>query len=578
MSSKFIGLIFTLFFLSAPLFGQNEVSFEAYADAKRIVKNSYFELVYTLKNADGTRFTPPSLRDFIVVSGPNQSMRRTIINGVGSLEVGFAYTLQPRSNGKFTIKPATIIVDGKILKSNPVQIEVVEGQVSTTDEEKQFFVEAIPEVQEAYVGQQILLDYKLFTTVDIESYNILEESQYQGFYAEDLARFNTRVSKEIIDNIQYLSRTLKRIALFPQQAGDLSVDPMQLQLGVADGSRSSSFFFSRPIKRVPAMTSQLDLVVKSLPPNAPPTFSGAVGKYKMATNLNRKQATTDDVLSLIISISGDGDVKRVQPPLVDLGDNFEVYDPNVKEEKVYELNGRLMGKKTYEYLVVPQKVGSFRIEPAFTYFDTDSAKYVTIQTQAYGVNIKAGQNTVKPAENIAALTEEKPVYIKSLMEIKGLHKQSGPFLGSMAFWIAFILPLLALLGVILYRRGIDKKAAIDPAILKRRNAKQVAVQRLEVAKSLMSEQKSRSFYDEISKAMIEYLNSKFEIPLSSFSKDVVRSKLEELEVKELTVTHFMDVLTNCEMALFAGKDGMENIQNTYDAAVNAITEVEDELS
>ena len=158
MSSKSIGLIFALFLLSAPLFGQNEVSFEAYADAKRIVKNSYFELVYTLKNADGTRFTPPSFKDFIVVSGPNQSMRRTIINGVGSLEVGFAYTLQPRSNGKFTIQPATIIVDGKVLKSNPVRIEVVEGQISTTDKEKQFFVDAVPEVQEAYVGQQILLD------------------------------------------------------------------------------------------------------------------------------------------------------------------------------------------------------------------------------------------------------------------------------------------------------------------------------------------------------------------------------------------------------------------------------------
>ena len=55
--------------------------FETTADARQGVLESYFDVTFTLKNADGNNFTPPSFQDFIVVSKiTSRSMQTSIVN------------------------------------------------------------------------------------------------------------------------------------------------------------------------------------------------------------------------------------------------------------------------------------------------------------------------------------------------------------------------------------------------------------------------------------------------------------------------------------------------------------------
>ena len=103
-------LLFFVAAIVAPLAmpGQAGVSFEATADARQAVLESYFDVTFTLKNADGNNFTPPSFQDFIVVSGPSRSMQTSIVNGQVSKEEAYIYTLQPRRLGRLTIGSASI--------------------------------------------------------------------------------------------------------------------------------------------------------------------------------------------------------------------------------------------------------------------------------------------------------------------------------------------------------------------------------------------------------------------------------------------------------------------------------------
>jgi len=559
------------------LTAQTEVTFEAFVDAKKIVADSYFEVSFTLKNAEGSQFRPPSFRDFVVVAGPNRSMRRSIIQGQRSMETGFSYTLQPRTTGRFTIGSATINVDGKTYKTQPVTLEVVEGRTSAAAEDQAYFVRAVPSTQEAYIGQQINLNYKLFTTVDIESYNILEESDYPGFYAEDLTRFETRTTKEIIGRVQYISRTLKSVSLYPQQAGKLTVDPMQLQLGVVveDNRRPGNFFFSRPVKRVPASTPPVELTIKPLPENAPPTFTGAVGRYTMNSKLNRQTVTTDDVLSVVITITGTGDVKRVQAPVMEVDDAFEMYDPNVKEEATYELSGEVRGRKSFEYLLVPKRAGEYELRPEFSYFDPEAGEYVTIDNGVYKVTVKKGSQTTAPAvSNLEKMEED---YLRPIKPAAELSKNKAPLWGSDLFWILYILPILGMLGIAGYRQIRKRQLDVDPVLLRRKQAQKVAKKRLETAHGFLQEVKPRQFYDEISKAMIGYVCNKLNMPLSAISKDNVKSELERLEVAPDSVDRFMKILTNCEMALFAGKDNAEAMQETYDNTFKVLADIETKI-
>ncbi len=573
MKKRIFSTLLLVFGLSA-LNAQTEVTFEAFVDAKKIVADSYFEVSFTLKNADGDQFRPPSFKDFIVVSGPSRSMRRSIINGRRSMETGFSYTLQPRSAGRFTIGSASIVVDGKTLQTKPVNIEVIEGRTSAASDEQAFFVKAVPSTQEAYIGQQINLNYKLFTTVDIESYNILEESDYPGFFAEDLTRFETRTTKEIIGNIQYVSRTLKSVSLYPQQAGKLTIDPMQLQLGVVieDNRRPGNFFFSRPVKRVPASTPPVELSIKPLPSDAPATFTGAVGQYTMNSRINRNRISTDDVLSVVVTITGSGDVKRVQAPPMEVPEAFELYDPNVVEEATYELNGAVRGRKSFEYLLVPNKTGTFSLRPAFSYFDPETAEYFTIDDQTYEVTVTQGSQTTAPA--VSNLEKSEEDYLRPIKTEGHLQKSRSPFWSSDLFWILYILPILGMLGIAGFRQFQKRRMVVDPVLLRRQQAQKVAQKRLEKAQQFLKAIQPRAFYDEVSKAMIGYVCSKLNMPLSAISKDNVKSELERLEVAPESVERFMKILINCEMALFAGKDNAEAMQETYDNALQVLADIE----
>ena len=89
-----------------------------------------FRLAFTL-NARGQNLKLPELNDFEVLMGPStsQSTSYQIINGVSSQSVSFSYlyVLRAKKEGRYTIAPATITVDGKEYRSNSTTIEVVKG-------------------------------------------------------------------------------------------------------------------------------------------------------------------------------------------------------------------------------------------------------------------------------------------------------------------------------------------------------------------------------------------------------------------------------------------------------------------
>src|SRR3982750_3362012 len=98
-----------------------QASFTATISPGSIGKNETAELRLMIDNARQVdQITPPSLKDFIVVSGPNQERGMESNNGVTRQYVGITYLLKPRSAGKFTLAGALAKADGKTLKSNQV--------------------------------------------------------------------------------------------------------------------------------------------------------------------------------------------------------------------------------------------------------------------------------------------------------------------------------------------------------------------------------------------------------------------------------------------------------------------------
>jgi len=569
--------ILILIFLPVLAFAQ--ASFEAFANAKQVLQSGYVEVVFTLKNADGSNFRAPDFRNFHVLSGPSRSMSTTIINGKVSKELSYSFTLQPKRTGNFTIGKASIEVNGRRLFTEPLTLEVVEGREVTAEEGEQIFIRAELNAEEAVIGQQLTLDYKLYTALDVDSYSILEESDYQGFFAQDLRRYNAPAVREVIDGVQYVTKTLKRMALFPQQAGTLTVAPLTLELSVlleGTGSRNG-FFFNRQTKRQVVASNEAQIKVNPLPPNPPASFTGAVGKFTADYSINRAEVSTDDVLSLRLVIDGNGDIKRVQPPSLVVPDSFEVYDPRILEESTYENpGGEIVGRKEIEYFIMPKLAGDFQLHPEFAYYDTDSNKYVVLDQQTF--NIEVLQGTLRPSEVVMDGANSLAEDIRFIKLDTKLHEVKPNFFGSTPFWVLTALPFLLFGGIIAFKRRRDQQGDLNVRDLKIKRARQEALKHLKVAEAHLQKNASRDFYDEVSKAMLGYVSDKLQIPGSELTKDNVREKLQSLDVDKLLIEKFMHIMQTCEIALFAGKDNPEAMQETYDAAVEAISKIEGLLS
>lgn len=574
---KIIGPLLFLIGAIAPVWAQSSTPvFEAYADARQVLSSQYFEVTFTLKNAESRNFSPPSFNEFIVASGPARGVSTTIINGQVSKQMTYTYTLQAREVGKFKIGSATIEANGKSLRTKPFQVEVLKGQSSEVPSDQQYFVRAELSTQNAWVGQQVKLDYKLYTTVEIQNYNITEEADYVGFYAEDIQRPDARRQREIIDGVQYVTKVLKSMAIYPQQAGLLVIDPAVIQLGVvlSNGRRSSNFFFGNEIRRVPVQTERMELNVQPLP-DAPEGFSGAVGNFRLGSDLERSQVTTDDALKLRLVIEGNGDLKRIQPPKINFPESFVTYEPKVQEQDIGEANTTRMGRKIIDYVSLPKEAGRYSITPKFTYFNPDSSRYITLSNTRYDITVRQGTAIKAPIIDDNAGLQEDIHGLKLDLALA----QKRPFLmGSAVFWILMTLPVLALLAAVFYRKKLQELANIDPAVLKSQRAKHVAMSRLEQGATFLKSNDSRAFYDEISKAMLGYVSDKLKIPKSEMTKSNMQSKLAQLEIGTDKVDRFIEIVRNCEIALFAGKDHQEAMQQTYDNALDVLSAIEKQVT
>lgn len=545
---------------------------EAFADARQVLQNNYFDLTFTLRNAEGSNFQPPQgLEDrFTIISGPARGLRTSIINGQVTRESSWSYTLQPRRTGELTIGPATIEVDGRTLRTRPLTVTALAPGEGAGTDARDYFLRAELSTGRAYVGEQITLDYKLYTTRDIEGINPMAEPAYEGFFMREVRRFDSRVQREVINGRQYKTRILRRLVLYPQQSGELTIDAYRILLGVVtESDRQSGFFFRRKLSQVPVETEPVSVQVLPLPEPVPDDFSGAVGRFDLKAGIDRTNISTDDALTITLELTGEGDIKRIQAPEWEVPQGLELYDPRTKTEELIEDPLGVTGRKVFEYLLVPGQAGEYRLQPTFTYFNADSAAYVTERTEVFVVNVSRGSGktaAVRPGQP----EETEPAGLRPPAGRIRLRQPGSPGWEQPWFWLLLGLPLLLLSGAWWYRRRHEREAAIDPAERRRQQARQIAAQKLQRAEKLMQQEKVVEFYREVDRAMLGFVSDKLQLPTAELTKENLHERLLAGGADRELADDFVAVLQQCEKARYGGAARPADMQPVYLEAVRLL--------
>lgn len=618
---NFFYAIFSVILNSLISYIFSQPTFEVKVNSTKISLNQHLTITYTLKNGRSQAFERPSFEGFHIVG------QRSMTGG-GSFQIwinnqrvdmsdsesseSWSFTLMPTRTGTITIPPARVKVNNQWLSSESLTISITsEDQKTTsqpmqtqqqnisqqqktlpaqqqksyqetqsTDNQSEFFIRAFANKSTIYVGEPVVITYKLFTRIPVLQYIIEKTPSFDGFWSENLLspQAKPQQSEEEINGQKYATAVIRKVVLFPQRTGTFTIDPMEVKAIVRTiVQRQTSFdfwdkllddFFNDPFFRDPfsstpfpqlrttvrdeervVFSNGVTIKVKELPTkNRTVLFNGQVGRYSIDAWVDKNRLLVDEALQFSIKITGNGNLNLLDPPKIELPEQFEVFEPEVENDFNTTSEG-ISGSKTFSWTLIPRVGGKFIIPPVeFTYFDLQSNDYVTLRTKEFEIEIVGQGGTVqqvvygkKQANDIIFIKYNTPNFF---------YTKGNYYYGTLFHISLTSLPFLLLaLFIILMRRHVAIRS--NQKLLLYRKAVGQFNKKLKKASKLLNSQSYEEFYSELSSAIWNYFVDRFFIERSQLSTESIQITLKQYQIEQNLIDNILNTLQACEMARFA---------------------------
>ena len=569
---------------------QSQISFDAKVSKKRLGLNERLRVDFVM-NENGDDFTPPPFTNFQIVSGPQQSVSRSWVNGVRSFSKTYTYFLTPKRKGKVTLGQAVIVIKGEVYKTLPIPLEVTSAVEKPNDpnnidyitDENIRLVAEISNTQ-PYLNEGITVLYKLYfrNPISISDVQELESPSYGDFWSHLIkigqVRVNTRgeYKGEPFNEVVW-----RKVVLYPQKTGKLDIEPLSLNLSLSVPSDRRDLFGRRILTQGQKTISAGRRVinVKSLPEkNKPTDYTGAVGSFDFDVIIDKNALKASESFQAKIKVKGKGNLKLFNLPSINVPNTLEVYEPEHSENVKISLSG-MEGIIEDTYTIVPKYQGKYPIPPVqFSYFDPKTSNYKTLRSQDLLVDVfegpLAGSNTNQEkveTKQIISTKENSFRFIQLDTQLFPIKKNK--FWLSLNFFILLVLPIGLLLIVIFIKRFILKQTT-DSANNKQKQSQRLASKYLSSAKKAFHDQVI--FYEALERALHNYLKAKLKIETTEMSKEKIERLLLDKKVNGQSAINFIVVIENCELARYA-PDSSVSIKGDYQKAISVIASIDRQL-
>ncbi len=539
------------------------------------------------------------LADFTVAAGPSASTSTSMYwsggRATSMTSRQFTYVLLPRRRGSLTIPTISVRAGDRVHRTDPITVEVVSGSGIAPRRGRalpgprgrggeaetpagEVLVEAQADRTEVYVGEQILLIYKVFTQAELAAVPTPQKlASYTGFWVEEIPNDpRASIHRVTRGGRSFVEITLMKKALFPTTSGALVVEESVFELPVRVSSRDpfDSLFFN-PARSLYRKTTPITIHVKPLPAEGrPASFTGAVGRYTITAATDREQAGVNEAVGLRVAIEGTGNIRTVGEPALPRMADYKRYEPKVDEKK--ELSGdRLTGSKTWDYVLTPLAPGRQDIPPIrFAYFDPERGAYVDLASAPLTVDVQrsaeapdsAGGTPPQARREVVALGRD----IRYIKPASALALGGAPFHRSAAFATLLALPLIGNAGLLLVVRR-RRSLAADAEGTRLRRAPAFARRRLKRAHALLDPARSSEFHQEVARALYGYLGEVLGTPAAGLTQDRADEMLAARGVGEPVREDLRRRLLECDYARFApvpaGADGMRSLLGSAGQAI-----------
>lgn len=597
-----------------------QVTFELDAP-KSATTSSEVRVKYTLSNASPDDFNDPNFADFEVLGGPFRSTFSSmqIVNGHSSSKSGttFTYLLRPRRSGTLTIPAATVRAGGHTYKTSAATIKITASgnnhggkaqahqdpfddddpfatsqhqqarPQATNITESSLYFTAVPTKRRVYEQEPILLSYKFYAKAGVALANLvpLQRPELNGFWTQEIPLSRTiNYSTERIGGSLFRVGNCMQYVIFPQKSGHLTISPVDFSCTVVQRDPNmddfDAFFngggnYSVRLKRT---SPAVDLDVIPLPTPKPAGFSGGVGHFTVKAHLLTDMPKTNDVATLRITVSGNGNMKLIKTPLVTFPKDFDTYDAKMTDKTKVTADG-INGDVHFDYTFVPRNIGQYDIPAVqFIYFDTTTGQYTTLKTQPIHLDVKKGDRSREDVEAEMRMRNA---------DIADIHRGSAaPFTTSGlrgALWVgspqyyALIVALFALFAAIIAaaRRHIRRNA--DVVSTRGRRAHKLASKHLRVAEKALDNTDQHTFYGTLTTALRGYFADKLATDAAALTTDSIIQLLTDKGIDDELLQQVRTLLDDCDFARFAPSTDASTRRQDLDRATELLQALSSKL-
>ena len=360
---------------------------------------------------DGQVFTGepdfgPLTKDFEVLSNSRQQ-NYSNVNGKTESYTAWTLELRPKRAGILLIPSLTF----KKEVSNAIELRVraAPSNSSANPGTQPIYTETTVDANTPYVGQQVILTHRLYTSVQLRDFALSELAIDKAV----LHRLGDTQYQKVINGRNYLVLEVK-YAIFPQSEGPLIIP--SLRFGAYEVNNRSQFgVFNNRGNQIVRDTEPKSLEVAARPPQA------SIDGWMPSTSVTMEQRWSGDIDSVTvgepvtrtITIRAEGlSAAQITPLQEPQGNNYRGYPDQPQLDEIVTTNG-LTATRIESLALVPNNSGEITLPAVeLIWWDTNSNKRrvaslpsITLQVSPSENNdIAANNNNVMEGANDAMIT------------------------------------------------------------------------------------------------------------------------------------------------------------------------------
>lgn len=554
-----------------PLFSLAQVRFVAIAPFS-VALDEVFTVEYRVDNADINNFEAPNFTGFEVLSGPNVLNNYRNINGRVQRATIYSFYLRPQRQGKLTIAPARATISGRSMRTQTLSVNVLSSggnapkaaksaHREVTEADLYFVAQA--NRKKVYEQEAIVVDYtmKVRNELTVDNIKLKEREDFKDFWSQEITKA-TSISPtlEKKGNHYYKVAPYMSYMLFPQKTGTLHLPTLSfwveltLPNEVADDLLGGIAEISTT--ELIRKSNTLSFEVKPLPTPRPKNFTGLVGAFTAQWTVRNRQLFSNAIDTLRIILSGQGNHKYTQAPVLTLPQGIRLYPVKITDRTHFTSQG-VTGEMYYDYPFSVDKVGT-TVLPAMTihYFDPKKEKYESLSLSELSLEVAQGQDSLPVLSDSQEKTDSTfsdSLWSKVLVGIGGI---SVLFVLTGGCWYVW--------------RMFTRKTSPQKRQRKAAEHALVALQQ--------KIQLQHPYCSELLGIMMGYFSDKWQWRANSFTQQKVLNELSQRGVELQTQIRLQDFFQQCDRAAFAPpKMGENETSSLVQMAINLVQELERQL-